>query len=83
MTTLPRRGFEGTQRILLRARRLSSAVRRVDGTGDRVLYALCAAAGVLSVLVLAEVLYQVISGAQPAIWRTRSLPCVLSTAVSG
>jgi phosphate transport system permease protein len=44
-------------------------VRRVDGTGDRVLYALCAIAGLLAVLVLGEVLYQVISGARPAISR--------------
>ena len=34
--------------------------------GDRVLYGLCAVAGLLSVFVLIEVVYQVISGASPA-----------------
>lgn len=34
--------------------------------GDRVLFALCACAGLLAVGVLAEVVYQVINGAQPA-----------------
>jgi phosphate transport system permease protein len=45
----------------------AAAVSRIDGTGDRVLFALCAAAGVLTVVVLAEILYQVINGAGPAI----------------
>lgn len=39
------------------------------GPGDRVLLALCALAGLLTVFVLVEVLYQVISGARPAISR--------------
>jgi phosphate transport system permease protein len=37
------------------------------GIGDRVLYGLCAVAGLLTFVVLAEVVYQVISGASPAI----------------
>ena len=44
-------------------------MNRVDGTGDRVLYALCGAAGLLAVLVLGEILYQVAHGAGPAISR--------------
>jgi phosphate transport system permease protein len=36
-------------------------------TGDRILFALCAGAGLLAVFVLGEVVYQVISGARPAI----------------
>lgn len=36
-------------------------------TGDRMLLGLCAAAGLLAVVMLAEVLYQVITGAAPAI----------------
>jgi phosphate transport system permease protein len=37
------------------------------GLGDRVLYGLCAVAGLLAVFVLVEVIYQVIHGAGPAI----------------
>jgi phosphate transport system permease protein len=44
-------------------------VKRVDGFGDRVLYALCACAGLLAALVLGEILYQVIHGASPAVSR--------------
>lgn len=39
------------------------------GFGDRFLFGLCALAGVLAVLLLAEVIYQVINGASPAISR--------------
>jgi phosphate transport system permease protein len=44
-------------------------VTRIDGAGDRVLYALTAVAGLLTLVVLGEVLHQVISGAGPAISR--------------
>ena len=37
--------------------------------GDRVLYGLCALAGLLCVFVLGEVVYQVVDGAHPAISR--------------
>lgn len=43
--------------------------RRASGTGDRVLYGLCALAGLIAVAVIGEVIYQVISGASPAISR--------------
>jgi phosphate transport system permease protein len=43
----------------------SRALAEIRG-GDRVLFALCAAAGLLTVFVLVEVLYQVINGASPA-----------------
>jgi phosphate transport system permease protein len=39
------------------------------GVGDRVLYALCALAGLVAALVLIDVVYQVIDGAGPAISR--------------
>jgi phosphate transport system permease protein len=43
--------------------------RRAGGVGDRVLFGLCAVAGLISVVVIAEVIYQVINGASPAISR--------------
>jgi phosphate transport system permease protein len=43
--------------------------RRASGIGDRLLYGLCALAGLIAVVVIAEVIYQVISGASPAISR--------------
>jgi phosphate transport system permease protein len=42
---------------------------RAGSTGDRVLFGLCAFAGLVAIVVLAEVIYQVISGASPAISR--------------
>lgn len=44
-----------------------SGANTASGTGDRVLYGLCAAAGLLTVLILGEVVYEVISGAAPSI----------------
>lgn len=44
-----------------------SGVRPNADTGDRVLLGLCALAGLLTVLVLVEVVHQVITGASPAI----------------
>ncbi len=41
----------------------------VAGVGDRVLYGLCALAGLLAAFVLAEIIYQVIHGASPSISR--------------
>jgi phosphate transport system permease protein len=41
----------------------------VSGFGDRVLFGLCALAGLLAAFVLVEVIYQVIHGASPAISR--------------
>jgi phosphate transport system permease protein len=41
----------------------------VSGVGDRVLYGLCALAGLLAAFVLVEVIYQVIHGASPSISR--------------
>ncbi len=38
-----------------------------DNTGDRVLFGLCALAGVLAAFVLVEIVYQVIHGASPSI----------------
>jgi phosphate transport system permease protein len=51
--------------LALRRNRQSS----VSGFGDRVLYALCALAGVLATFVLVEIVYQVIHGASPSISR--------------
>jgi len=42
-------------------------VNPAAGAGDRVLHGLCVAAGLLTVFVFGEVLYQVISGARPSI----------------
>jgi phosphate transport system permease protein len=42
-------------------------MRLPSGIGDRVLYGLCGLAGLASVAILGEVLYQVIHGASPAI----------------
>ena len=50
-----------------------------DNTGDRVLFGLCALAGVLAAVVLVEIVYQVIHGASPVdlairisfIWHSR------------
>ena len=39
----------------------------VSGFGDRVLYGLCLAAGLLAIFVLGEIIYQVIHGASPSI----------------
>jgi phosphate transport system permease protein len=47
----------------------SKGARRAGGTGDKVLFALCAFAGLVAVVVIAEVIYQVIDGASPAISR--------------
>ena len=44
-------------------------VKRPSTVGDGVLYGLCALAGLIVVVVIAEVIYQVISGASPAISR--------------
>lgn len=52
---------------MLRAPRVGAG--RSAGAGDRVLAGLCALAGLLTVLVLVEIVYQVISGATPAISR--------------
>jgi phosphate transport system permease protein len=53
-----------TARRLRRAR----ARRRTSGSaGDRLLFGLCAGAGLLTVAVLVEIAYQLISGAEPAI----------------
>lgn len=57
-------------------------MKQVDGIGDRVLYGLCAAAGLLALLVLGEIVYQVIHGAGPSIthfglpfiWNSRWAP---------
>jgi phosphate transport system permease protein len=55
-------------RLRLRPRAGSGAeAGRAGRTGDRILFALCAGAGLLAVFVLGEVVYQVISGARPAI----------------
>lgn len=43
--------------------------RRAGGIGDGVLLGLCALAGLITVVVIAEVIYQVINGASPAISR--------------
>ena len=51
--------------LALRRNRQSS----VSGFGDRVLYALCALAGLLATFVLVEIVYQVIHGASPSISR--------------
>jgi phosphate transport system permease protein len=48
-------------------RRRSAA--RTGGVGDRVLFALCALAGLLTVFVLGEVIYQVVNSASPSISR--------------
>jgi phosphate transport system permease protein len=67
-TTLPPRGLEGNDQVpLLVFDHGAQAMSRIDGTGDRVLFALSAGAGVLTVVVLAEILYQVIDGAGPSI----------------
>jgi phosphate transport system permease protein len=56
--------------LRLRLRAGSGAeASRAGRTGDRILFALCAGAGLLAVFVLGEVVYQVISGARPAISR--------------
>ena len=55
---------------------------RLDGAGDRVLYSLTAVAGLLAMLVLGEIVYQVIHGAGPSsphfglafIWHSRWAP---------
>lgn len=41
----------------------------MSGIGDGVLFVLCALAGLITVVVIAEVIYQVVSGAAPAISR--------------
>ena len=50
-------------------RRPGGAAKRASGIGDGVLYGLCALAGLITVVVIAEVIYQVISGAGPSISR--------------
>jgi phosphate transport system permease protein len=49
--------------------RRSSQVTAFDRFGDRMLRGLCALGGVIAVAVLADIVYQVISGARPAISR--------------
>ena len=46
-----------------------SGARGATGLGDRILFGLCALAGLLAALVLAEIIYQVINGARPSISR--------------
>lgn len=46
-----------------------SGARSVHGTGDRMLHALCALAGLLTIGLLIEVVYQVFHGASPAMSR--------------
>jgi phosphate transport system permease protein len=52
-----------------RGRRGRKAARRTSGVGDGVLFGLCAFAALVVVVVIAEVIYQVINGAGPAISR--------------
>jgi phosphate transport system permease protein len=47
------------------------APRSVGRSGDRVLFALCALAGLLVVVTLADIVYQVVNNAQPSISRYR------------
>jgi phosphate transport system permease protein len=51
------------------APRRRAGANQAGDVGDRVLYGLCAAAGLLAAFVLIEVVYQVIHGASPAISR--------------
>ena len=56
----------GLTRFLGRNRR---AARASAQTGDRVLFYLCAGAGVIVVLILGDIVYQIVSNAEPAISR--------------
>ena len=49
--------------------RIAARRRNAGGVGDRALFALCALAGLLVVLILADVAYQLITNAHPAISR--------------
>jgi phosphate transport system permease protein len=57
----------GTRFGLRSLTRASASANPALGAGDRILYGLCALAGLLAVFVLAEVVYQVVHGARPSI----------------